>query len=241
MPIRLQVNRIRRRLKKLDDVKADLFKPELLEYSGKVLATCIEETPVRDEQLIEANQQSEYLARVNYIPSVHWMEDPRMIVNEGNVKLVSFGGKWYAPEFHHVPSEVWDAFTELDAERERRLALPMRDFIDGRKQARFLYQKSWWQVAQSIQLSIAVSSAIISSVTRRKPKQNPPNGYAQIRGGKEVISLVVYNPFLEQESRYKPFSGRSILSSASAKHKPEFDRKVHNKVRRLIYAAKKVK
>lgn len=230
---------------------AEAFKPELLEFTAKTLTTCVRETPVRSESLIEDNQRKEYLARVNYIPSVHWMNDPRMIVNEGDVKLVSFNGKWYAPEFHHVPGEVWAAFQELNAERERRLQTPMSAFVNGRKQSRFLFQKSWVQVAQSIQLSISVSSQINSSVTRRKPRVNPPRGYGQIRGGKNVISVQIQTPFLDNESggghsplstsKYKPFKGRQILASAIAMHRPEFLRKVENKVRRMIYAAKKVR
>lgn len=240
MALRLPVDRIRKRLQKLEaSVNADAFKPELLEFAAKTLTTCIAETPVRDESLIVANQKREYEHRVNYIPSIHWSEEPRMIVNENGVKLVAMNGRWYAPEFHHCPDEVQAAFLELNAERERRLQTAEKDFIDARKQARFLYQKSWWQVMQSLGIAVSIASQIIASVTRRWPMVSPPKAYGQIRGGKDTISVVVYNPFLEQDSRYKPFSGRVILSSAIARHKPEFVRKVENKVRRLIYAAKK--
>lgn len=240
MALRLPVKRIQTRLARLGaSVTASEFKPELLEFTGKVLATCIAKTPVRNEALIVANQRREYEHRVNYIPSIHWRTEPRMIVNENGVKLVAMNGRWYAPEFHHSPEEVQAAFLELDAERERRLATAESDFVDARKQARFLYRKSWWQVAQSLGLAVSIASQIIASVTRRWPMISPLKAYAQIRGGKSTISVVVFNPFLEQEGRYKPFSGRTILSSAAAKHRPEFMRKVENKVRRLMYAAKK--
>ncbi len=238
--LRLPIAKIRARLEKVkSSVTADAFRPEVMEFAGKSLTTAMEATPVRDESLIEENQKREYEHRVNYIPSIHWQQEPRMIVNENGVKLVAMNGRWYAPEFHHTPEEVQSAFAELDAERERRLATTERDFIDARKQARFLYQRSWYQVMQSLGLAMSVAAQVISSVTRRWPMVSPPKAYAQVRGGKDTLTVVVYNPFLEQDSRYKPFSGKEILSAAIAKNKPEFIRKVENKVRRLIYAARK--
>jgi hypothetical protein len=112
-------------------------------------------------------------------------------------------------------------------------------FIEQRAQARFLYRKSWMQCAESARLRVTASSAVKASVTRRRPEKNPPKGYVQWRGGKDVLSLVIFNPFLDQKSRYKPFTSKQILDKASAKERPRFKRDTENRIRRALYAARK--
>lgn len=237
--LRLPVQRLRKRVERLGaTVNASEFEPELLAYTGRVLATCLEMTPARDEQLIINNQVKEYENRVNYIPSIHdTTADPRLIYGDDGERLF-FHGRWYLP-WWKLPNDAWAAYLELSAERERRLATSRTVFINARKQARFLYKKSWVQVARSIKVALSAAQAVIRSTTRRKPKQMPPKGYAQIRGGKDVLSVVIFNPFLEIESRYKPFSGKAILTTAKQLHAKRFKMDVENKTRRLMRAAMK--
>lgn len=217
---------------------ASAFEPELLTFTGRVLATAIELTPVRDEALIEGNQRRQYENRVSYIHSIHWTDaDPRLVVGDDG-EFLFYGGKWYRT-WWKLPDEVFAAYMVLDAERERRLRTPESVFVNARKQARFLYRKSWWQVARSIKVALSVAQNVIAATTRRKPAKMPPQGYAQIRGGKDVLTVVIFNPFLEQESRYKPFSGKSILRQATSIHRKSFRNDVENKVRRLVRAAKR--
>ncbi len=111
-------------------------------------------------------------------------------------------------------------------------------FVKERAQARFLYRKSWKQCADSAKLRISVSAQVANSVTRRRnPVVQPPRGYAQWRGGGEALSLVIYNPFLEQKSDYKKFTGVDILKRATAMNQAKFKRDIDNRIRRAIYAA----
>lgn len=117
-------------------------------------------------------------------------------------------------------------------------AVSQPQFIKERAQARFLYRKSWKQCADSAKLRITVSPEVSRSVTRRrKPVQQPPKGYAQWRGGKQTLSLVIFNPFLEQKSKYKPFTGKQILEKAAAGGRAQFQRDVENRIRRTMYGA----
>lgn len=111
-------------------------------------------------------------------------------------------------------------------------------FIEERAQARFLYRRSWMQVCASARLRVSVSPAVSRAVTRRRnPVAQPPRGYAQWRGGAKVLSLVIFNPFLNIPSRYKTFNAQTILDRAMAVHRPAFKKAAANRVRREIYAA----
>lgn len=113
-------------------------------------------------------------------------------------------------------------------------------FIRERAQARFLYRLSWKQCADSARLRVTVSNAVARSVTRRRnPVEQPPKGYAQWRGGKSRMSLVIFNPLLDQESRYKPFTARDILAKAEKPYRAQFKRDTENRIRRVLYAASK--
>ena len=113
-------------------------------------------------------------------------------------------------------------------------------FVKERSQARFLYRKSWKQCADSVRLRVSASAAVSSSVTRRRPAVNPPRGFAQWRGGGRVLSLTIFNPFLNQPSRFKDFNATQIINKALAKHRPKFKRDIENRIRREIYAASRI-
>lgn len=114
------------------------------------------------------------------------------------------------------------------------------DFVGYRAQARFLYRKTWWQIGLSLNLPVLASANVQDSVTRtRNPAEIPPKAYGQARGGNNVISYAIYNPFLEEPSRYITFDAAQILQNAGAKNKPSFIRKVENSVRRKIAAARR--
>lgn len=241
--LRLPVDRIRKRLEKLRATcrPAD-FKDELDDYTTRTLKQAMNTTPVRRPSIITRNQKREYGHRINYIPSYHTQTDPCLRVRENGVWLF-FGGKWYRPQLHKIPAQVWTAYQELNAERNRRLGESESSFVEYRKQARFLYRKSWWQIGLSLGLGVLASAGVQDSVTRRRnPVTVPPKGYGIPRGGKEVISYAIYNPFLAQqnaESQYAQFSAQDILRNAALKERPRFIRQVENHVRRAIRAAKK--
>lgn len=238
--LRLPVDRIRKRLKKLRETcTADDFKTELDEYTTRTLKTCQKLTPVRRPSLITRNQRRQYEHRINYIPSYHELTDPSLRVRDG-LFILYFRGKWYRPQVHRIPDQAWNAFQELMQERARRMGMSEEDFIAYRVQARFLYRKTWWQVGVSLGLSVLASANVQDAVTRRRnPSTVPPRGYGQARGGKTVISYAIYNPFLAIPSQYITFDAEQILQSAALRNKPLFLKKVENRVRRMIYAARK--
>jgi len=241
--IRLDTDRIKKKLAKLGaDVNAETFRPEVIAYAKATLETCIDMTPARDEKLIQGNQEQQYANRVGYIDSIHWGNaDPRLIVKESGVFLFS-GGKWYRPDLgYRMPDSAWSDYQYLEQEHQRRLQISERAFVENRKQARFLYKKSWVQVALSIGITLRnATSQIIKARTRRKPAKEPVKGYAQIRGGDKVISVVVRNDFLDQPSRFKPFSGKAILAAAQRLHRARFMADVYNKTRRIMRAVARV-
>ncbi len=240
--LRLPVDKIRKRLQALrESVSASEFKQELDDYTTFTLKDCQRATPVRRPSVIRANQRKQYSARINCIPTSHDLPSPSMRVKEDGAKLVYISGKWYRPEIHKVPANVWAAFQQLDAERNRRIArISENDFIESRAQARFLYRKTWWQIGVSLGLPVLASANVQDAVTRtHDPIRLPPRAYGQPRGGKAVISYAIYNPFLEIPSRYITFDAATILRDAAAKNKPRFKRQIENHVKRLIRAARR--
>jgi len=110
-------------------------------------------------------------------------------------------------------------------------------FIKERAQARFLYRKSWKQCADSAKVRVHVSPAVAAAVTRRRPAVQPPRGYAIWRGGKETLSCIIRNPFLNIPSQYKKFDAQQIMDRALAVNRAAFKRSTQNHIRRAIYAA----
>lgn len=206
--------------------RASDFAPETRRFLSRTLTTCVSLTPARSLATIRAAQRKQYANRVNYIPSVHDLLDPTLIVKSDGTQWLYAGQKWYRPDVWQLSDDVWNTYQSLLSERERRLETEESDFIEHRAQARFLYKKSWVEVGQSAGVSVNASGAVRQSETRRDPPKDPPKGYAQIRGGNTVYSIVVYNPFLEQDSRYKPFSGKTILAQAMAQHQAQFEAEV---------------
>lgn len=223
-------------------VRAQAFEPDVLQFLKRSLTTAIQLTPARNLSLIKKAQRKQYSNRVNYIPSVHELIDPTLIVSpETGVSWLYCGGKWYAPEAWLLKPDIWQVYQELLHERERRLEITEEDFITERAQARFLYKRSWYEVGQSVRLDIACPQAVRDSHSRRTPSQTrtsypakPPRGYAQKRGGKGIYSVVVYNPFLDRQTRYWPGNGKQILATAMQKWKGDFDEKVAKRQTQII-------
>lgn len=109
-------------------------------------------------------------------------------------------------------------------------------FLAGRAPARFLYKASWGQLARSIGLTIPESQQVKNARTRRDPEVQPPRAYGQIRGGKRVYSVAMFNPFLAIPSRYKDFTGEEIISEAQKKHEKQFRRNVSKRLKVTLYA-----
>lgn len=203
-------------------LRASDFRSQLMDYVRKVLTTAAQITPVRDASLIRSNQETQYDHRVNYIPSFHTLENPTLIVRPDGIEWIYCDGKWYRGDWQ-LPDHVYAAYQDLQSERTRRLKTNRQEFVNTRSRARFLYKKSWWEVGQSIGINIPIGDAMRGE-SRRKPSDPPPKGYAQVRGGKETLSVDIRNPFLEQPSRYKSFSGKQILRDAMNKHRNAFEK-----------------
>lgn len=233
--LRIDIKTLTNRLAKIKRaVEAKEFKPEVEDFTKNTMVTCIEITPVRDEELIKENQRTQYEHRINYIPSVHDLQRATLIVKPDGEHLF-IDGKWYRPDKWKLKPEIWSEYQRLKNERERRINRRGEEaFISDRTQARFLYSKTWLQVAQSLGLSIPVDSRIAQATSRRNPKKNPPKAYGRMRGGKYKLSVAVLNPFLKQPSRYKDFDGTEILAKATEKNKPAFMRAVEKKLREII-------
>jgi hypothetical protein len=233
---RIDVSKLRQQAQRLGkEVRAERFKPDILKYANVVLNTCVKTTPARDLATIKANQSRQYDNRINYNPSVHELRDPTLIVKPDGMWLYC-SGKWYRPNSWNVPDNVWQVFETLLAEHLRRMDTPKTEFIAHRAQARFLYKKSWTQCGESLGLKVIAPQAVHASETRRDPPKNPPRGYAQIRGGQQVISVVIYNPFINDDSRYRDWDGAQIISDALQKHGPSFLKQVEKHIQRIAYA-----
>lgn len=234
--IRFNIDPLKKRVARISqELRADAFKPVMERLVARVLDRCAATTPVRSVSVINANQEREYDHRVNYIPSYHDETDPCLRVRDGKHWLLS-GGNWYLANMRRIPDAAQSDYQMLLAERERRMQTTRNRFISQRSQARFLYRKSWSQCAQSLRVPHKASGQALSSETRRKPPVNPPRGYGQWRGGKNTLSAVIYNPFLEQPSRYITFNSRAILANAKAASSTNFKRDIERHLRNRITA-----
>lgn len=234
------VGTLRKRLAKLQtSTSASSFRPELEKFAKNTLNDCIIATPIRSEALIAKNQHIQYAHRVDYIPSYHDLLDPSLRINQNTGEAwIYCGGKWYNANWH-LPDYVYTAFLDLNEERERRLATYESEFIAERKQARFLYIKSWVQVAQSIGLGTAGGSSILSSHSRHNPLSEPIKGYGQWVKDAKSLTLFIVNKFLEIKTRYWIGNGKQILAQSTAKNRPAFYKSVEDKVKREISAARR--
>ena len=230
---------IKKRLAKVGtSMQASNFRPELDRFTKRTLEDCIRTTPVRNEAQITRAQIKQYHNRINYIPSVHELANPSLIINDKGEEWIYFDAKWYKSEWH-LPSPVFAAYSELSIERNRRMQTIQAQFVEERKQARFLYQRSWYQVAQSLGLAISVAAAIIASHTRKKPAKEPPRASGQWRGGGRVLSVLIQNPFLDELGKYWKGNGKQILAQATAKNRPQFHKECQDKIKREIAAARR--
>lgn len=234
--LRIDTTQARRKFAALKQITADRFRPELEDFTRKSIKTAIRETPVRNYALIKGNQLKQYRMRINYIPSAHELINPSLRVRDGKHWLFC-DGKWLvANEGRRLSNRQWSAYQALLAERSRRMVKPRSEFVAERAQARFLYRKSWLQVGQSLGLDIPAADGVRNAETRHEPPVAPPRGFGQWRGGKRVLSVAIYNPLLEAPSRYKPFSGKEIIGAAMEHHEPNFKRRFHNRLKRIVWA-----
>lgn len=213
-------------------IEARDFRAILMDFIRKTLIEAAGTTPSRDAQTIRANQTIQYAHRINYIPSFHELTDPMLIVDDSDQHWIHSGGKWYRGEWL-LPDQVWANYQDLLAERNRRMQTNRQEFINRRSQARFLYRKSWWQVGNSIGIKIPIGIAA-NSYSRHNPPKLPDNGYAIVHGGLHAISVDIRNPFLEQPSRYKSFSGKAILQAAANRHVNAFKQALDTAVKRKV-------
>ena len=228
----LNMSGLNKKLAKIAAFKGAEFEPEVTNYARMSLTTAARMTPVREYATIKENQEWQWLARVNCIPSSHKLVHPSLRVNENGEHWVYFHGKWFNAA-NRMPADVYSAYVNLLEERTRRLSVGKMKFINARAQARFLYRKSWSQAAESLGISIPTSAGVRKAVTRRKPKQDPPRAFGRRFARNDSHTISVSNPFLEQESRYKPFSGKQIFREAAIKHQRTFMREVSRKLRQL--------
>lgn len=185
---RVDVSTLRKKLAAMKQVAAIQFKPDVMDYTKKTLATASRITPVRDFALIRSNQ----------------------VQKKGN------------------QYDKWRAAGGMGKSRPQ--------FLAGRAPARFLYKASWGQLARSLGLEIPESAQVKNAHSRRDPEVQPPSAYGQIRGGKKVFTVAMFNPFLAIPSRYKKFTGEEIISEAQKKHASQFKRKVNKRLKVILYA-----
>lgn len=233
--LRIDTKRLNRLIEEKKRVRADEFRAELQRFAKRTLESAMKATPVRAASVIRDNQKRQYHNRVSYIPSVHTIEDPTLIVKPDAHWLYA-GGKWYAATYRHIPDDIQAIYDQLLTEHFRRLATPEGAFITERMQARYLYRKSWWQVAQSLGIEVKGGPQITTAHSRHNPRKEPPRAFGQWHGGKDVLSISVQNKFLEIESRYKPFSGKAILAGAINLHQARFLSDVEKKLNKLVAA-----
>lgn len=221
--------------RRLMRVTADAFRPEVARFAKRTLQTAIELTPVRPLATIQKAQRKQYANRIGHIPSVHTLEDPTLVVKPDGVHWLYANGQWWAASYRHLPDEIAGIYQELLSEHERRANTSESEFVAERAQARFLYQRTWYQVGSSLGINITGAGADVRNArSRHNPPKDPPRAYGQWRGGKYALSISIQNPLLEQESRYKPFSGKAILAKAVAINKPSFDSEYAAKLERMM-------
>lgn len=213
-------------------VTAKAFDPQLRRFVRNTLISAVKLTPVRSFSVIRSNQSKQYDHRVNYIPSYHEESDPCLIVRD-EIHWLKYDGRWFKANEWRLPDHIWGAYQQLSMERDRRLTTQLGNFIRARAQARFLYARSWLQCGQSVGITIPVDPGTRSATSRHNPPKAPPRGYIQIRGGKGTLSYVIYNPFLEQRSEYKPWSGKAVLEDAASRHIPMYLSDVGTKLREI--------
>jgi hypothetical protein len=229
---RFDASGLKKKLQMLGQLKANDLRYELFEFMRKTLTTASRNTPARDYSLIRAAQSNQYDKRVNCIPSSHELKDPSLRV-KGKTHWLFFRGKWLNASDWKLSNEAWAAYQPLLSEHTRRKQTSRSNFIKGRAQARFLYRKSWLEAADSLGVEINVAQTTRKAVTRRKPAVNPPKASGQVRGGAKVLAITISNPFLEQPSRYKDFSGKRILAAAQAQHEGAYKRAMTRRLKRL--------
>lgn len=228
----LNMSGLNKKLAKIAAFKGAEFEPEVTNYARMSLTTAARMTPVREYATIKENQEWQWLARVNCIPSSHKLVHPSLRVNENGEHWVYFHGKWFNAA-NRMPADVYSAYVNLLEERNRRMSIGKMKFINGRAQARFLYRRSWSEAAESLGVPIPTSAGVRKAATRRKPAQQPPRACGRRYNRDTAYTISVSNPFLEQESRYKPFSGNQIFHEAAMKHQRTFMREVSRKLRQI--------
>lgn len=231
--------------KAIGELRAKAFEQDVKTFLKRSLTTAIQLTPARNLNTIRAAQKKQYARRINYIPSYHTLEDPTLIVKDDDTQWLYREGRWYRPDIWQLPDDVWNDYEVLNRERERRMETSQSEFIDMRGQSRFLFRKSWWEIGVSAGVSVACPAEVRNGTTRRrKPPLNPPKGYAQARGGKDVYSIVIRNPFLDETSsgghtplateQYKKFNGQEIIGRAMAQHRPAFEKEIAKRTKTSI-------
>lgn len=233
MGLRIDTKVLNRRLGKVASVRASHFKPLVLQSTKRVLDSCVKDTPERSAAIITKSQRRQYRHRVDYIPSYHETTDPMLIVNKKGEHWFLIGGKWHNGAWQ-LPDKVFSVMNGLESERDRRLRTSLSAFISKRVPARGLYKLSWVQCGRSIGLVITAPNFVRQSRTRRTPPKEPNLGYAQVRGGSRVISVVIYNPFLDTPTKYWPGNGKAILAKSLAAENVRLIRETRKEVERMI-------
>jgi len=234
MSFTINTSLLAKRLDKAKQIRADTFEPELRQFTGLSLADAARLTPKRPAALIETAQKAQYRNRINNIPSSHTLEDPSLIVEEDGTHLLYLSGKWFNATRWTLTGAALAAYTMLNSERQRRMQVSQGKFINDRKQARTLYAKQWVEAGHSLGLPVSASNEVTAAVTRRKPAKAPPRGYGQRRGGKNVLTYVIYTPLIGIPSRYKTFTAREIITAAEARNRKAYNVSLEKHLKREV-------
>lgn len=228
---------LRKKLAGIAKIKAGDFRSELMEFVRKSLTTASRNTPARDYSLIRRNQLRQYEARVNCIPSSHDLPDPSLRIR-GSQHWLFFRGKWLNAKEWRISDEAFAAYAGLLAESERRKRTSQSKFIKDRAQARFLYRKSWIGAADDLGVTLNVAQSTRASRSRRNPPKTPTRATGRVTGNASALSVQISNPFLEEPSRYKDFTGRPIIAAAMNSHRDAYNRSVKRRMSQITKAAR---
>lgn len=232
---RFDLNEFKKKISGLAEITADKFRPDVMDFVRKSLQTASRNTPVRDYSLIRQNQIREYKKRVNCIPSSHELVDPSLRI-DGRKHWLYYRGKWMNAKDWKLTDDAWAAYSQLMNEHERRKQTAQTAFIKERAQARFLYRRSWIGAADDLGIPLNLAQNTRTSRTRRKPQQEPQKSTASTRGGAKALSVQISNPFIDEPSRYKDFTGGPIIGAAMAKHEDQYKQSIRKRLKRIASA-----
>jgi hypothetical protein len=128
-------------------------------------------------------------------------------------------------------------FNAWEARGGNKEGITRQQFLADRAPARFLFQLQWVQVGYSLGVNVTASGQVLAATTRNHNEPEIPRGYGQWHGGDVKLTASICVPFLDAPPRkYKPFTGREILTPIMAAQFPVYSRACARKMKRAVHA-----